>query len=292
MGTYHYTIKRGALLLLVVLGLFLGGCKKSETSSPVLSSTQAVELKEQAYGTDPAQKMDIYLPAGRTTDTTRAIVFIHGGSWIGGDKKEFNPMIDSLKNRSGAYAFFNINYRLATSTNNHFPAAEQDVKQALEYIWQNAGKFQIANITVVLGVSAGAHLAALEAYKHNDKGYIKTAICLIGVYNMATLYAQASADTKPLLAVFMGGTPQQNPNSYQEGSPVNYVSATSVPTLVIHGTEDPIAPLAQADELVQKLQQHSIPYQYVKYKSGHGIPPESAGDALMKIFNFITLYAK
>jgi len=290
MGSYR-TINKLPLLLLIVGGLFWGGCQKSETST-ILPPSKPVEFRDEAYGTDPAQKMDIYLPAGRTTDTTKAIVFIHGGGWVGGDKKDFTQAIDSLKNRSAAYAFFNINYRLATADKNHFPAAEQDVKQALEYIWQNTRRYQISNITVVLGASAGAHLAALSAYKHNEKGYIKTAICLIGVYNMTKLYNQAGADLKPVLSILMGGTPQQNPTAYHDGSPVNYVTEKSPPTLVIHGTEDQVAPIAQAEELVQKLKQAGVAHQYVTYKSGHGIPPESAGDAVMKMFNFINKYAK
>ncbi|MET7001167.1 alpha/beta hydrolase [Chitinophaga defluvii] len=290
MGSYR-TINKLLLLLLIVGGFFVGGCQKNETST-ILPASREVEVKDEAYGTDPAQKMDVYLPADRSTDATKAIVFIHGGGWVGGDKKDFTLAIDSLKNRTATYAYFNINYRLATANRNHFPTAEQDVKQALEYIWQNAGRYQISNITIVLGASAGAHLAALSAYKHNEKGYIKTAICLIGVYNMTTLYNQAGADVKPLLSIFMGGSPQQNPTAYQEGSPVNYVTAKSPPTLVIHGTEDQVAPIAQAEELVQHLKQAGVVHEYVTYKAGHEIPPASAGDAVLRMFTFINKYAK
>ena len=43
--------------------------------------------------------MDIYLPANRSVTATKVIIMIHGGGWTGGDKADFNVMIDTtLKN--------------------------------------------------------------------------------------------------------------------------------------------------------------------------------------------------
>jgi acetyl esterase/lipase len=55
-------------------------------------STANKQLKNRAnvsYGTDASQKMDIYLPPGRTTAATKAIILIHGGGWSSGDKSDF-----------------------------------------------------------------------------------------------------------------------------------------------------------------------------------------------------------
>ena len=56
----------------------------------VKESVPALNIKDVAYGSDAAQKMDIYLPAGRIATTTKVLVFIHGGSWSSGDKSDFN----------------------------------------------------------------------------------------------------------------------------------------------------------------------------------------------------------
>ena len=49
-------------------------------------SLQAETKMDLAYGNDALQKMDVYLPAGRSADSTRVIVMIHGGAWAEGDK--------------------------------------------------------------------------------------------------------------------------------------------------------------------------------------------------------------
>src|SRR5678815_363156 len=61
------------------------------------SNLAATTTLNVAYGTDPLQKIDIYLPAGRTTATTKVIIMIHGGAWISGDKAELNAYVDTLK---------------------------------------------------------------------------------------------------------------------------------------------------------------------------------------------------
>jgi acetyl esterase/lipase len=51
-----------------------------------------------SYGADTAQRMDVYLPANRTTTDTKVLVLVHGGAWSTGDKTEFNEFIRSSNN--------------------------------------------------------------------------------------------------------------------------------------------------------------------------------------------------
>src|SRR5689334_8839994 len=92
-------------------------------------STSAETKMDVPYGKDPQQRMDIYLPAGRASATTKSLVLIHGGGWNSGDKANFSMYIDSFKSRLPYYAIFNLNYRLV-SNKNIFPAQENDVKSA------------------------------------------------------------------------------------------------------------------------------------------------------------------
>src|SRR5436190_20202373 len=94
------------LLVLTVI-VTLASCKKEDA---VLAAQNQANV---AYGTDAAQKMDIYLPAGRSGSSTKVIILIHGGGWSTGDKADFNSYVDTLKRRLPGYAIFNINYRLA-----------------------------------------------------------------------------------------------------------------------------------------------------------------------------------
>ena len=112
--------------LTLVLLVILFSCKKDDASGQDMSVT----MLNVSYGTNTQQKMDVYLPATRSTAATKVIIMIHGGGWNTGDKADFNEYVDSLKKREPSYAIFNINYRLA-NTPDLFPAQEQDVKAAL-----------------------------------------------------------------------------------------------------------------------------------------------------------------
>ena len=112
------------IILLFTLVIIVSSCQKSSTgggSVPVAAST----LLNYSYGADPLQKMDIYLPEGRSTATTKLLIMVHGGAWTQGDKSEFTPYVDTLKRRLPGYAIIKINYRLATGTINFFPTQEQ-----------------------------------------------------------------------------------------------------------------------------------------------------------------------
>src|SRR6476661_9877067 len=108
-------------LLPLLLLIFITSCQKEVDNVLVNNSLPAVTFADVAYGTDALQKMDVYLPAGRSTATTKVIILIHGGAWATGDKSDFTDYVDTLKKRQPDYAIFNINYRLASITGNFFP---------------------------------------------------------------------------------------------------------------------------------------------------------------------------
>src|SRR4030095_3657086 len=157
---------RGLVSITIMITLLLG-CKK--TDRPVeKSDLPASATMDVSYGSQGAQKMDVYLPAGRTTANTPFMVLVHGGGWMSGDKGEFNAIITRLQTLLPDYAFFNINYRLFDGTNNRYPVQEDDVRDAVNFICNNAGEYRISNKMVLMGASAGAHLGLLEGYKHNS----------------------------------------------------------------------------------------------------------------------------
>ncbi|MBL0145466.1 MAG: hypothetical protein IPP48_06585 [Chitinophagaceae bacterium] len=99
-----------ALLLLAVMA----SCKKDEPYNDGVTVT-AKNLYNVAYGPDGKQTMDIYLPAGRRSDSTKVMILIHGGGWTTGDKIDLNSYVDSFKKRLPEYAFLIsiTGYRLA-----------------------------------------------------------------------------------------------------------------------------------------------------------------------------------
>ena len=224
-----------------------------------------------AYGNDPMQKMDIYLPKGRSSGATPFIVLIHGGAWVMGDKADFNANIDTIKRRQPRYAIFNLNYRLASLPNNNpFPAQENDVKAAIEFINSKRAEFNISDKMVLVGASAGAHLAMLQGYKHTSPLKPKAIVNYYGPSDLVTLYGNSWGMDTTNFKLLVGGSPTSNPNAYFQSSPINFVVAGSAPTITFQGTIDPLVPASQQTALHAKLNQVGVPNQIKTYFAGHG----------------------
>ena len=282
-------IKRIAFAILISLSIV--SCEKTDTVNP--DTTVEQHINNVSYGTDLAQKMDIYLPANRTTATTKVMIMIHGGGWTSGDKADFTAFVDTLKNRLPGYAIFNLNYRLSASPNNLFPTQEMDVKAAVDYIYSKAAEYKISNKYVLLGASAGAHLAMLQAYKYNTPVKAKAVVSFFGPSDLTDMFNNPVGGN-PLFSLALAGaigvTPAQNADIYTNSSPVTFISSSSaMPTILLHGGLDPLVSPSQSTAVQLKLNTAGIVNQYVNYPSGgHGDwDAATYTDAFNKIQAFI-----
>ena len=197
-------------LLIVFIITFFSSCKKDDAPEEDMSVT----MLSVSYGTNAQQKMDVYLPVGRSSTATKVIIMIHGGGWNTGDKSDFNEYVDSLKKRESGYAIFNVNYRLANAPD-LFPAQEQDIKAAVEFIYNKRSEFLISDKFALIGASAGAHLALLQGYKYSTPVKPKAIIDFFGPTDLVELYNNPSNPlVQPLLAAVTGGTPASNNSLY------------------------------------------------------------------------------
>jgi acetyl esterase/lipase len=275
---------------LLFIGIILFSCKKEDTppiDNPP-ANAEKVELNV-SYGTDAAQKMDYYLPGGRTT-TAKVMILIHGGGWNAGDKTDFGSFVDTLKNRLPGWAIFNINYRLASGSSNLFPTQENDVKAAIEFIYNKRNDYIISDKFVLLGLSAGGHLALLQAYKNSTPVKIKAVVDFFGPTDMTEMYNNpASILASPsIIAAVVGGTPTTNPTIYLQSSPVNFVTAQSPPTIILHGGVDVLVSPNQSLALKNKLQAMSVIHQHVVYPTeNHGWTGPNLTDSFNKIATFL-----
>lgn len=277
------------LISIFFISFFFAACTKEITQDvqPVAEQT----LKDVSYGSDPAQRMDVYLPAGRTAADTKVFVMIHGGAWSSGDKTEFDEYVPVFKQRLPGYAIFNINYRLAAVAVNLFPTQETDVKSAFSFITGKAGEYRFnPEKLAVLGASAGGHLALLQAYK-NATPKVKAIVDMFGPTNMTDLYNSSFLLQPGIQALMANSTPASNAPLYQSSSPINYVTAQSPPTLILHGGADPLVPIKQSTDLKAKLLTVGVTVQMVTYQSeGHGWTGASLTDTYDKITAFLKTY--
>ncbi|MEO5999997.1 MAG: alpha/beta hydrolase [Chitinophagaceae bacterium] len=242
-----------------------------------------------AYGADPKQVMDIYLPSGRSVNTTKLMFLVHGGSWSGGDKNGFKPYIDSLSRHLTDYAFVNLNYRLANATQNKFPAQENDVKAAMDFVIKKSAEYHVSQNVVLLGASAGAHLALLQAYKYSYPVKVKAVISFFGPSDFNYMYENPMFPQVPqLLELLLGGNPSNNKAAYEQSSPINFVTAQSCPSLLFQGGKDPLVNPKQSELLKDKLEKEGVPAKLVVYPNeGHGWRGPLLGDSFDKITTFL-----
>ncbi len=255
-------LKNTRIVFFTFLSLAIASCSKD-----ALVENAALSAVDVSYGTAAKQRMDIYLPANRSTANTKSIIMIHGGGWSEGDKSEFTPYVDSIKKRFPAFAVFNINYRLASGTNNLFPTQENDVKAAVEAIYNKRTEYNISGKMVLLGASAGAHLAMLQAYKNSDAIQVKAVVNFFGPSDMNDLYNNPASVFVPpsLVASVVGATPTTNASLYFQSSPINFVTSLSPPTITLQGGLDPLVRPQQQLQLNNKLSAAGVVHEYVFY---------------------------
>jgi len=258
------------IYILAFILVLLASCKKEG------SRRLPAEVKMNvSYGSDPAQRMDLYLPEGRSSDSTKMIVLVHGGAWTVGDKSEFTQYVPVLQQRLPNYAIANINYRLANSNGNFFPTQELDMKAVIDHLVQNSEAYGLSNDYVLLGASAGGHMSLLQAYKY-DQPRIRAVVNFYGPSDMIALF---SSTTDPFnnygLQLLMGGTPLTSQQLYYESSPVHYITSASPPTITLHGNLDQIVPLSQSTALHTKLQTAGVANRlWIATGYGHDIWPQ------------------
>ena len=275
------------LFLLVFFMSILSSCQQT-AFAPGTASLPAATILNVSYGTDSLQRMDVYLPAGRKASTTPSLILIHGGGWNAGSKESFTAYVDSFKKRLPHYAFFNLDYRLVTGSH-LFPTQEHDIRAAIQFISSNAAGYGVDDKRfVLLGASAGAHLALLQAYKYNDPA-IRAVIDFFGPSDLLAMYQRP---WHPLvtyaLQMITGATPQTNLALYKASSPVNYITATSTPTLIFHGADDGIVDLSQSRILQKKLQSENVSHDLVVYEGErHGWWGATLSNSFDRIESFL-----
>jgi len=266
----------------------LTSCHPNEQVIVQEKNLPAKTIHDVSYGKDTAQMMDIYLPAHRSIQSTKSIVLIHGGGWNSGSKKDFVAYIDSFKSRMPDYAIFNINYRLVNGSN-LFPTQEYDVKTAIDFIVTNSPEYHVnKNKLVLLGVSAGGHLALLQGYKYNNPK-VAAIIDFFGPTDLVTMFQKPWNPYVPfVLQMITGTTPRQNSALYKQSSPINYINPQSAPTLILHGGSDKIVNVSQSKTLKDKLDKAGVRNELIIYPGkSHGWYGETLSNSFDRIAAFL-----
>ncbi len=186
------------------------------------------------------------------------VVVAHGGSWRAGNSQQL-PDINWYLARQG-YNVASINYRLAPTYKS--PAPIEDMDAALNYLKSHAAELNVdTNNFVLLGRSAGGQIVLEAAYTLHQPG-IKGVVDFYGPTDMTWAYNHPDnplvMDTRKVMEDFFGGSDRVVPQKYNDASPINYVTAQTVPTLLIHGGNDAHVNYELSEMLEKKLQEQNV----------------------------------
>ncbi len=237
-------------------------------------------IKDVVYGKGSNEdlKLDIVRPKDRTGKPAPAIVFMHGGGWEGGDKKNGIPYLTRMAKKG--YFGVTIYYRLAPGA--RFPAQIEDCKCAVRFLRAKAKEYNIDPEHIASwGGSAGGHLAALlgtagEVKEFEGTGgwgeYSSKVQAVIDYCGPADIYKLKNQNNVGnMLNNLFGGSSPKYKDAMDNASPVKHVSKDAPPFLIVHGEKDPVVTIKQSQAFAGALSSAGVEVVYVPVKNGvHG----------------------
>ncbi len=146
--------------------------------------------RDLAYGPDPKNRLDVFVPEPLPNDPVAALIFVHGGAFTGGDKND-GVFYDNVGLWAAGHNLIgiSINYRHAPDA--HWPAATEDIGLAVHWAIQNIAPFGgDPDRIFLMGHSAGAtHVAGYLSHPDLQPPFgagVKGAILLSGIYDLKT----------------------------------------------------------------------------------------------------------
>ncbi len=247
-------------LVLFLIGISITSCKKDAPviTDPVIKIEAQTQL-DVSYGSHPLQKMDVYLPANRTSSTS-VIIFIHGGSWSSGKKETYWWLGRNLAKKNIVTVV--INYPLAPNATykEMAMASAKAVKWVKDSIANYGGN---ANRLFLMGHSAGGHLCELinaDPQYFTNVGLSKPikGVILNDAFglDMEEYLTKAERDTsyRDFLRTFT-----TEPKTWQAGSPLFYAKNITNPHLVFYGSKTYPAIQLQSERIYQTLKTQHTP---------------------------------
>jgi arylformamidase len=187
--------------------------------------------RDLAYGSDPQQRLDVYLPANASK--APIVLMVHGGAWMIGDKGNRGVVPNKVARwLPRGYIFASANYRMDRSRPNPLQQAD-DVARALAFVQQKAASWGGDPARVLLmGHSAGAHLVALLAAdphiaeRQGAKPWLGTVPLDSAAYDLLPLMERRHFR-------FYDRVFGSDPKVWQDNSPYHRLNGTPGPLLLV-----------------------------------------------------------
>ncbi len=233
--------------------------------SPFARSRKGVEVVKDVEFSRVAGrilKLDVYRPE-TNTDNRPALVYVHGGGWLFGDKREQGLPL-CLHMATLGWVCFNVNYRLSPGAT--WPDHLVDVKAAIAWIREHAADYGVdRSFIAIAGGSAGGHIAAMAALtpgredlQPGFEGADTSVQAAVPSYAVLDLTNRLGAHRPEFLTNLVGphvlkAFPDTEPGKFSAASPRDFCDQATQPWLLLQGDADTLTPVVEAREFFEHL---------------------------------------
>jgi acetyl esterase/lipase len=251
--------KRLSALGLSALLMALSGCTPALLNLFVPSGGYSLQ-RDIAFGADPRQKLDIYVPDGLTKPAP-VIIFLYGGSWQSGAKGAYRWIGQTFASQGIVTVI--ADYRIYPPA--HFPDFVDDAALALRKVHETISSYGGDPSRVfVAGHSAGAYNAVMLASNPQylrdaggDLSWIDGAIGIAGPYDFLPMTDRA------IIELFGGP-------AIPATQPINFIDGKRPPMLLVAGAADETVSPGNTKRMVAKLKANGSEAEAILYpRVGH-----------------------
>lgn len=238
-------------LAAVFFTIAASGCTPLGALNAITPSAAPATMKGWAYGSEPRQKLDIYLPPASAFPAP-VIVFFYGGSWNSGSRTDYAFVGHALAGR-GMIAVI-ADYRLYPQV--RYPQFLEDSARAVAWTIREIGQFGgDPNRVFAMGHSAGAYNAAMLALDGRLlQPHGLTPQALRGWIGLAGPYNFLPIENPEVQPVFF------HPNTPVASQPIHHVRPGAPPALLIAAKDDEVVkPLRNTARMAERMRDAGNP---------------------------------
>ncbi|MBY9078352.1 fibronectin type III domain-containing protein [Paenibacillus sp. HN-1] len=258
------------------------------------------------YGDKESNKYDLYIPTNASkTDDIGVILYVHGGSWTGGDKS--GETADPKRYAQAGYIVASMNYTVVKDANGAtIKSMEDEIEACVAALKQELTSrgYHVSRMTMA-GYSAGGHLASLFAYSRAEVSALPVVLLLdsVGPSDMhpdTWIPISDATSTAAILSLMVdepvtvedieSGRAEEKIKSV---SPLQHVSSTSPPTVMAYAAYDQIVAPGHPRKLAAALAQAGVDYKYILYpNSDHflGNDPDKTAERISTSLAYLHKY--
>jgi acetyl esterase/lipase len=240
----------------------------------VPGSLMLTPFRRTRAGVEVIRDIEFFRAAGRSLkldvfqqdaagDNRPALIYVHGGGWVFGDKKDQGlPLCNHLA--SLGWVCFNINYRLSPGAT--WPEHLIDAKAAVAWVREHAADYGVdPRFISISGGSAGAQIAAMLVLTQGEESFqpgfededasVQAVVTSYGVYDLTNRLGAHNPEfvSKMIGPLVVKADIETEPEKFANASPRDHTEKADIPWLVIHGDADELAPAIEARDFFDAM---------------------------------------